>query len=382
MSSSNSRKKNSRFYWAELGFVGLGLLGLNPNLIGDLLGGNSSAAQQIRQAAQTAAADAAKVAKDILTQHATSGHTAQAISHQSPTIYTYPNGVTVPAGYGAAGYGQVMPQAILYSNQLYYPQVAPYGAYPTHQYQQPSPYQSPHQSTAGHQGSMGDVSAYLASLITDAARKVAFDQGASQQQTSLYSDGGQGSSFAQNQNPQTVPPANYPPNIGQNLNQSYGNQVQRPTTSGLSRNTSMVEGYDSNYPSVLNRPNQSVLSSNSTQQYNEPRTAYNGSSQYNSAPNTSYNNTAYGQTTSQSQAYDNWATNQNQYGAQTSRADQQTDLSTRSMQNFNGGNAGYSANSNPNVRGMNQYSPSGQSTRTQQPQQQGVPVQNYNPMYR
>lgn len=41
MSITKTRKKNSRFYWAELGFLALGLVGLNPTLLTDLLIGST-----------------------------------------------------------------------------------------------------------------------------------------------------------------------------------------------------------------------------------------------------------------------------------------------------------------------------------------------------
>lgn len=41
MSINKTRKKNSRFYWAELGFLALGLVGLNPSLLTDLLIGST-----------------------------------------------------------------------------------------------------------------------------------------------------------------------------------------------------------------------------------------------------------------------------------------------------------------------------------------------------
>ncbi|XZE34790.1 hypothetical protein SH501x_000262 [Pirellulaceae bacterium SH501] len=46
MSITKTRKKNSRFYWAELGFLALGLVGLNPTLLTDLLIGATTPVPQ------------------------------------------------------------------------------------------------------------------------------------------------------------------------------------------------------------------------------------------------------------------------------------------------------------------------------------------------
>jgi hypothetical protein len=110
MSSTKTRKKNSRFYWAELGFLVLGLVGLNPSLLTDLLVGNSVPAPQ-------------NFSAQPLYGHPTSSPTQSQYGAYPPTTYA-PSG-----GYGShqayppsaqfhqTGYGATPPTTSMFSQQ-------------------------------------------------------------------------------------------------------------------------------------------------------------------------------------------------------------------------------------------------------------------------
>lgn len=287
MSSSNSRKKNTRFYWAELGFIGLGLLGLNPNLIGELMGGNSESAKAVREATKA-------ITEDLIERTKTSVGNNILSPHQLAP----PNTGMGQIGYvQPASYANVLPPAIMYGNQIYYSQ----------QYYVPqnSPYPQPSQPPTQHQAfNYQESTAQIANMISDAARRLAFDQSASQQSSSQQNGQFWGSNQdSTRQTPaNTVPPANYP-NLA---DQSY--MAQMPGNSGPQISTNMVKGYDSNYPSASNSglnnaSRNTAFPSTSSYGYQQNQDRNSGLNQSNtrsaSTRNTQLNNNAYGQQNTQ-----------------------------------------------------------------------------------
>ncbi len=252
MSFTNPRRKNARFYWAELGFLALGLIGINPNILSFLLGGPVPT--------QTAPA------KPLI-------QTSASLNTASP--YPSTNTYNSHSYYGSTTAGQ----------QQQYPP-------PQYPYSQPSsPYPVVYVVPGPSYGAQNVPAGYDNNDLAEAFSKSLWQWWGTVQAAS------QAPRFAStNTTPSsTVPPVDYSQQYQQQYNSQYNaNYVsqqqplytqQPPANSGANSQlgANLIHGYDSNYPTIANQTQQQGTMGN-YQAPNYSGSNYNNPSSY-SPPN-------------------------------------------------------------------------------------------------